>query len=329
MSSSTSEPLVQTASLSLEHGFGSILLTGGLLYSRGKNVLVGNSAADPDAIPLSALAYGVQLNNIAFSQSLREYPQFIDFNLNNLYPIGRYVREASYLHAEKRMSHGVAAYVTYTYSKQLDDYSGPYGVQDYFNRNNDWSLSPGNRPKTLEVDYTWDLPLGSGGQLLRMGGWCDRFVQGWSLSGSASVFSGTPTELRPLFNNTGGVVAALQVNAVPGVNPKVENPGPDLWFNPAAFAQPADFTLGDLSRTDPVLRNPMFQNYDLRIEKRLAIDLEKTMELSAVALNFLNHANWNNPDPVIGPSFSPNVGAGHIIGSTGGRIIQLMLRFSF
>src|SRR5581483_6831036 len=99
MSSSTSEPLVQTASLSLEHGFGSILLTGGLLYSRGKNVLVGNSAADPDAIPLSALAYGVQLNNIAFSQSLREYPQFIDFNLNNLYPIGRYVREASYLHA--------------------------------------------------------------------------------------------------------------------------------------------------------------------------------------------------------------------------------------
>jgi hypothetical protein len=43
----------------------------------------------------------------------------------------------------------------------------------------------------------------------------------------------------------------------------------------------------------------------------------------------LNHANWNYPDPNIGPASAPNVDAGKIIGSHGGRVIQLGLKFSF
>jgi hypothetical protein len=119
------------------------------------------------------------------------------------------------------------------------------------------------------------------------------------------------------------------VDAVPGVDPHVPHPSPALWYNPAAFAQPADFTLGDVSRADPALRNPMFQNYDLSVEKRFVLDPQKTLAFSAVALNFLNHANWNNPDPVIGSAASPNLDAGKIIGSAGGRIVQLTMRFSF
>ncbi len=53
------------------------------------------------------------------------------------------------------------------------------------------------------------------------------------------------------------------------------------------------------------------------------------MEFSAAGFNFLNHANWNYPDNVIGPASAPNVNAGKIIGSRGGRVIQLSLRFSF
>ena len=34
--------------------------------------------------------------------------------------------------------------------------------------------------------------------------------------------AGTPVALRPEFNNTGGVISALNVNVVPGVNPQVE-----------------------------------------------------------------------------------------------------------
>jgi hypothetical protein len=119
------------------------------------------------------------------------------------------------------------------------------------------------------------------------------------------------------------------VDVVPGVDPGVAEPGPDLWFNPAAFSQPADFTAGNASRTHPYLSAPGSQNYDLSLTKRIALDADRTVELSAVGFNFINHANWNDPDPVIGPDSAPNVNAGKIIGSRGGRVIQVGLRYSF
>ena len=45
--------------------------------------------------------------------------------------------------------------------------------------------------------------------------------------------------------------------------------------------------------------------------------------------NFLHHANWSEPDPIIGPPEAPNLNAGRILGSYGGRVVQLGLRFSF
>ena len=108
-----------------------------------------------------------------------------------------------------------------------------------------------------------------------------------------------------------------------------DSPGPDLWFNPAAFDQPEDFTLGNASRAYRSLTNPSSQNHDLSAGKRFALAGGKTLEFSAVALNFLNHANWHDPDPVIGPAVAPNVNAGKIIGSFGGRVLQVGLRYSF
>ena len=154
-------------------------------------------------------------------------------------------------------------------------------------------------------------------------------MEGWAVSGSSTFFGGDPILLRPLFNNTGSVVPGLRVNVVEGMDPHVSDPGPDQWFNPGAFDQPADFTIGNGPRTHPTLRNPMNQNHDLSLTKRVTLSGEKSIELSAVGLNFLNHANWNDPDAVIGPASSPNLNAGKIIGSRGGRVMQLGLRLSF
>jgi hypothetical protein len=109
----------------------------------------------------------------------------------------------------------------------------------------------------------------------------------------------------------------------------VAKPGPELWFNPAAFDQPADFTLGNGPRTHPTLRNPVNQNHDLSMTNRITLKGHTTLEFNAVALNFLNHANWNNPDPVIGSAAAPNKNAGKITGSFGGRVMQLGVRIGF
>ncbi len=324
------EPLYQSASLTIERELpGSMIISVGASYSGGRNLLVGNTATNPNAISPDALVYGNQLYNLAFNQSLRPYPQYQGFDVYGSYPIGRYQRDAGFVRLEKRASMGLSLSAYYEFSKQMDDYSGPYGVQDFFNRQNDWSLTSYNQPQRLQVSYSYELPLGANKPFLTYSDWRRYLIDGWSLSGTASLAAGTPIALRPEFNNTGGVISALSVNVVPGVDPGVSNPGPSQWFNPAAFDQPPDFTLGDAARTNPTLRNPGTQNYDLSVSKRVGLGAERAVEFDANGFNFLNHANWNEPDPMIGPPSAPNVNAGKIIGSRGGRVIQLGLRFSF
>ncbi len=330
MDRSRRQPVYQSASLSLEHQApGSVVVTIGAAYSGGRDLLVGNWAANPNAIHPDALRFRDQLNDEQFNRSLRPYPQFKGFDVYSSWPLGRYHRDAGFLRVEKRASHGLTLSFYYEFSKQLDDYSGPYGRQDHFNRRNEWSLTAYNRPHTLSFSCIYELPFGPNKPLLAFPDWRRHLVDGWSVSAISTYASGEPVALRPQFNNTGGVLSALNVDVVPGVNPRVARPGPELWFNPMAFAHPADFSLGNASRTHPFLRNPANQNHDLSLTKRFAVGRDRTLEFTAMGLNFINHANWEDPDNVIGPAGAPNVNAGKIIGSRGGRIIQLGLRYSF
>jgi hypothetical protein len=179
------------------------------------------------------------------------------------------------------------------------------------------------------MTYVYELPFGAGKTLLNFNDWRRYLVEGWSVSGMTIVNSGDPLVLRPQFNNTGGVVKYLHVDVVPGIDPHVPEPSADLWFNPAAFAQPEDFSIGNASRTHSSLVLPGSQNHDVSVTKRFALDAERAIEFSAVGFNFANHANLNDPDTVIGPASAPNVNAGKIIGSSGGRVVQVGLRYSF
>jgi hypothetical protein len=243
--------------------------------------------------------------------------------------VGRYQRDAGYVRVEKRSSSGLSVNAYFEFNKQMDDYSGPYGTQDFFNRQDEWSVTAGNRPERLELTCTYELPFGANKAFLRFPDWRRYVIDGWSVSGTGTVASGDPMYLTPLFNNTGGVVQALHVDVVPGVDQHVSNQGPELWFNPAAFVQPPDFTIGDVSRTISTLLNPGWQNFDMSLNKRFALAAERTLEFNATAFDFMNHANWNDPDNVIGSVSTPNLDAGKITGSRGGRVIQLGLRLSF
>jgi hypothetical protein len=174
-----------------------------------------------------------------------------------------------------------------------------------------------------------ELPFGAGKPLLSYSDWRRVLVNGWSVSGITSLASGEPLALRAQFNNTGTVLRTVRVDTVEGVEPRAANQGPGQWFNPAAFRHPGDFSLGNGPRTHPFLCGPMNQNHDLSLSKRFTIDRDKTIEFNTSAFNFINNANWNDPDVVIGPDSAPNVNAGKIIGSRGGRVIQVGLRFSF
>ena len=148
------------------------------------------------------------------------------------------------------------------------------------------------------------------------------------MSGMAYWNDGRPLGLQAQYNNTGGVLPTVFVNTVPGVDPRVPNPGPSQWFNPAAFDQPPDFTLGDAPRTISNLLGPGANSIDVSLDKRMPVG-NTSFDFNVTAFNFLNHANWNYPDTTIGPASAPNIDAGRIIGSHGGRVIQLGLILSF
>jgi hypothetical protein len=135
--------------------------------------------------------------------------------------------------------------------------------------------------------------------------------------------------LQAQFNNTGNVVPSLRADMVPGVDPHVENQGPEMWFNPAAFVQPEDFRIGNAPRGHPTLRGPGGWNTDMTLNKRFAAGGDRTLEFTASLFNALNHANWDAPDVAIGPASAPNANAGRINSSSGGRIVQLGLRLNF
>ena len=321
-------PEVMYASASLEQQLpGAAVVTLGYAHSHGRDMFTGNNAVDLNAISLDALSYRDQLNNENFRRSLRRYPQYLGFDLNGLYPAGNYQRDAGYVRLEKRTSGGLSLSAYYEFGKQLDDYAG--GLQDMLDRAKEWARTPGVPPHRFSMSYVYELPFGPGKSMLAWNDWRRYFVEGWSFSGMTVVNSGDPLAIRPQFNNTGGVVKYLYANAVPGVDPHAGSRGAEQWFNPAAFAHPDDFTIGNLGRTHPSLLSPGSQNHDLSMTKRFSLAADRSVEFSAVAFNFINHANWTDPDTVIGPESAPNVNAGRIIGSVGGRVIQLGLRYSF
>ncbi len=330
MNLSKDEPVYQSAGLSVERDIPfSISVSIGANHSVGRGLLVGDGTVNPNAITPADMVYGDNLYDYSYRSTLQPYPQYTGFELYGLCPAGRYERDAGHVRIEKRASFGLTFTAYYEFSKQLDDYSGPYGNQDLFNLRNDWSVTSYSTPQYVSLSYVYEFPFGPNQSLLSISGVGGALVRGWSLSGNAYWNDGTPLAPHPEFNNTGDILSTLNVSVTPGVSPHVATPGPSEWYNPAAFEQPADFTMGNGSRTVAGLLGPGYNSMDVSLGKRLPIGGERTFEFNATALDVLNHANWNYPDMMIGPASAPNIDAGRIIGSHGGRVIQLGLKISF
>ena len=281
-----------------------------------------------NAVPVRNLAFRDQLYNDAFRNSLRPYPQYRSFDLGGVYPGGDSAGHYLTMTLDQRLMGGLFGRASYTLGKRMDNYSSG-SAQDPDNLRAEWALSTSDVTHTLQLSYTYELPFGKGKWLFAEEDALSRIFGGWSISALTTMRGGTPLQLRPLFNRSGGIVGNLRVNVAPGVDPKVENPTAEQWFNPAAFAQPDDFTLGNASRTHPDLRTPGEQFHHLSLTKRVELTADKSLEFVTEAFNFPNHANLNDPDVRIGPESSPNLNAGRIIGSTGGRVMQLGLRILF
>jgi hypothetical protein len=89
---------------------------------------------------------------------------------------------------------------------------------------------------------------------------------------------------------------------------------PSEYFNPAAFSAPVPGTYGDAGRDS--LTGPGLSSLDFSVARKFAIKERLALQFRAEFFNILNHANFNEPNPVIYTSataLSPTAG---VISST-------------
>jgi len=233
----------------------------------------------------------------------------------------------------RRFSTGLQAGVTYTYSKAMDTGSNDQGFVPTYASIHQWMYGPSIFDQThmLSANYLYPLPKVSKH-------WSNLFTRSvldqWTLSGISTFSSGVP--FMPSFLTTdnaditgGGDGARMVMIARPQL-PHGDRTA-DRWFNTAAFARPAQGTIGNMANN--VIRGPGLNNWDIALSKNIPVFSEKRyFQFRAEFFNAWNHTQFQFLDTLA--IFDPqgdqtNGDFGKTTGARLPRMIELSLKFAF
>jgi hypothetical protein len=181
----------------------------------------------------------------------------------------------------------------------------------------------------LTTSWVYELPIGKGKPLSTGNRAADYIIGNWQVNGIATFRSGQPYEV----GISGDIANTGNANCCNGYyerlnlvgNPALSNPTPDLWFNRAAFAAPAQYTFGNLGRN--ALRSDGVVNFDLSVFRRFPLHESVNLEFRAEAFNAFNHPDFGIPTRNLS---SPNFGRVlNLAAGTAPRQLQLGLKLLF
>jgi hypothetical protein len=232
------------------------------------------------------------------------YPGFGSITENAFWGHANY--NALTVTAQKRYSHGVAAGVSYTFSRAMGLTSYTPGIPN----NEEWNYGrlSTDRRSNLQFNYSYDFPnLGKKFGIKPLGAVIDH----WVFSGIIAIQSGAP--FNPSCGLTSGSPSVSGgYTGTPDVSQRCEVIGNPLanipagtFFNPNAYAMPALATgpdnslvgppaLGDQGGGAGALTYPRVTNFDLTLTKNIPLGSEKrVLKFQAQAYNALNHPQFN------------------------------------
>ena len=216
----------------------------------------------------------------------------------------------------------------YTYSKSLDQSSSLAEPVNPVDPSLSRALSAFDMTHNFVASYRYELPFG------RFFESHQRLTKGWTISGLTRFSTGLPVTL---FNNNdtsllGTIPNGINNNGVdtpnytPGLleintNPRNGQPA----FNTALFSLPQVGQMGTAPRR--FFHGPGIDNFDLALQKTLALAESKALELRVEAFNAFNHAQFYGPAAVDGNISSATFGK--IVSAAPPRLVQLAAKFSF
>jgi hypothetical protein len=226
---------------------------------------------------------------------------------------------------EQRLSKGLSALASYTYSKSIDDASGFFtttGDPNFPQNSYDLSAERGRSDfdirQRLTLSYAYDLPFAKG----------HKWLGGWQSFGVLTFQTGQPFTVMLVEDNdnsnTGFSNLGYGANNRPDVvgNPHLANPGAQEWFNTNAFAVAPYGTFGNAGRN--ILSGPGLETIDFSVVKNTQVAERLNVQFRAEFFNLLNHTNFNLPDNFLGDSTF-----GQVTSAQDPRRLQLALKFLF
>jgi hypothetical protein len=279
-------------------------------------------------------------------QALRPYPQYTFINTDCcLENIGNSTYNALQVKLERRFHSGLTLLASYTFSKAITDadsalpvfatFSGGGGVQNPYNRHAEKSISNQDIPHIAIISYIYELPVGQGKALAPSNKALNAVAGGWEVAGVLRYQSGQPFA----FNGFGGppTFGTIRPNRVPGqpllssaVTSGHFDPFANLYFNPAAFADPNagrsptdPFRFGDFPRVTGEARSPAFLNEDLSLLKNTRLFAERVnVQFRAEAFNIFNRVVFMRANTCV-----PCGEFGRVFGQANNpRVLQLGLK---
>jgi len=200
-------------------------------------------------------------------------------------------------------------------------------MQDPYHLENDKGVAGFDLTHMLSASWVYQFPFGRGKRFSTGNRATDYLVGNWKVNGILTLTSGLPYEVGIAGDiaNTGmtGCCSGYyeRLNVVGDVHNFTLSP--ENGLNRAAFAVPAPYTFGNLSRD--ALRADSFANLDFSILRDFPFTETKRFEFRADMFNLTNHPTWGIPSR----EFSdPNFG--RIFGTRSTeRQIQLSLKLYF
>lgn len=217
---------------------------------------------------------------------------------------------------------------------------GEAAFTQQFNPNSDRGNSDYDQRNNLVVFSYWNLPSALQGSKAGI------LFRSWIVAGLAAFRSGLPYTVidnaSPIISGDGVVINPRPnlINPNPVLANPIPIPGGEQLLNPAAFAGVTN-AVGTLGRNS--LIGPGIYNIDLSLARTFALPWlgeSGRLTIRADAYNFLNHANLNNPDPLLGDTSTFGSAQFGRLGDPSGfpavsplnetpREIQILLRVNF
>jgi hypothetical protein len=330
-------------------------------YAGAHGVHLPRGSWQADALPTQYLSMGSALNNLvpnpffglvqtgALSQPtvkqgqlLLPFPEYTGVSESGGY-LGNSTYHSLQMKVEKRFAQGGTVLAAYTFSKLIADVGSlttwlDSGVglasntpQNPNNLRAEKSLAGFDSRQRLTVAYAVDLPFGKGQRFANGGNAvAQKLASGWTMSGGTTFQEGFPLSLTATPNVT-GFNLGLRPNVVAGCNPVVSGSAQSRltgWFNVSCFTVPAAYTLGNESQTDPVLRGPGINNFNVALFKKIPITERFRLEFRSEVFNLFNRVQFGFPNTSVTTAANPTTG--YITTQINQpRLIQLALRLVY